>query len=70
MTKIRFTFVDVQGNPLPDLHFKLILKRASFNDEDIGVALPETLEVTTDTQGQSIVELWPLKTAYRVQVAA
>lgn len=69
MTKVRFTFVDVQGNPLPLLEFKILLRRASFNIEDVGVALPEELNVTTDASGQVIVELWPLKAAYRVQVA-
>lgn len=69
MTKVRFTFVDIQGNPLPLLDFKLLVRRASFNDEDVGVTLPEELNVTTDVDGQVIVELWPLKTAYRIQVA-
>ena len=69
MTKVRFTFVDVQGNPLPLLEFKILLRRASFNIEDVGVALPEELNVTTDASGQVVVELWPLKAAYRVQVA-
>ena len=69
MTKVRFTFVDVQGNPLPSMEFKLLLRRASFNVEDVGVALPEELEVVTDLQGQVIVDLWPLKAAYRIQVA-
>lgn len=69
MTKVRFTFVDIQGNPLPLMEFKLIVRRASFNIEDVGVTLPEELNVTTDVTGQVIVELWPLKTAYRIQVA-
>lgn len=69
MTKVRFTFVDVQGNPLPLLEFKILLRRASFNIEDVGVALPEEMNVVTDASGQVIVELWPLKAAYRVQVA-
>lgn len=69
MTKVRFTFVDVQGNPLPSMEFKLLLRRASFNVEDVGVVLPEELEVVTDLQGQVIVDLWPLKSAYRIQVA-
>lgn len=69
MTKVRFTFVDIQGNPLPLMEFKLIVRRASFNIEDVGVTLPEELTVTTDVTGQVIVDLWPLKTAYRIQVA-
>lgn len=69
MTKVRFTFVDIQGNPLPLLAFKLLVRRASFNDVDVGVTLPEELNVTTDVNGQVIIELWPLKTAYRIQVA-
>lgn len=69
MTKVRFTFVDIQGNPLPLMEFKLIVRRASFNIEDVGVTLPEEITVTTDVTGQVIVDLWPLKTAYRIQVA-
>lgn len=69
MTKVRFTFVDVQGNPLPLLDFKILLRRASFNIEDVGVILPEEMDVVTDASGQVIVELWPLKTAYRVRIA-
>lgn len=69
MTKVRFTFVDVQGNPLPLMEFKLIVRRASFNDEEVGVTLPEQLTVVTDATGQVIVDLWPLKTAYRIQIA-
>lgn len=69
MTKVRFTFVDVQGNPLPLLEFKILLRRASFNIEDVGVILPEEMDVVTDASGQVIVELWPLKTAYRVRIA-
>lgn len=70
MTKVRFSFVDVQGNPLPNMEFKLLLRRASFNAEDAGVVLPEELNVVTDTDGKVIVDLWPLKTAYRIQVPA
>lgn len=69
MTKVRFTFVDVQGNPLPGMEFKLLLRRASFNIEDVGVTLPEELVVTTDEQGKALVDLWPLKAAYRIQIA-
>lgn len=70
MTKVRFSFVDVQGNPLPNMEFKLLLRRASFNAEDAGVVLPEELNVVTDIDGKVIVDLWPLKTAYRIQVPA
>lgn len=69
MTKVRFTFVDIQGNPLPLMEFTLQVKRASFNDEDVGVTLPEQIEVITDQNGQAIVELMPLKTPYRIRIS-
>lgn len=69
MTKIRFTFFDVVGNPLKNMEFTLLLNRASFNEEDMGVILPESILVTTDEQGQAIVELWPLKAAYKIRIA-
>lgn len=69
MTKVRFTFFDIEGNPLQNMEFTLLLNRASFNEEDTGVILPESLVVTTDALGQAIVDLWPLKAAYKIRIA-
>lgn len=51
------------------MEFKLLLRRASFNAEDEGVVLPEELTVVTDVDGKAIVDLWPLKSAYRILIS-
>lgn len=69
MTKVRFTFNHVEGGPMANMEFTLLLSRASFNEEDIGVVLPESVVVTTNELGEAIVDMWPLKAAYKIRIA-
>lgn len=67
-TSVEFHFVLPTGEPVANAPVEVQLARASFNDDDSGVAMPRPITVNTDEDGKAVLELWPSDTLYFVTV--
>lgn len=69
MTIVVFKFSYPGGEPIVDAPFTVQLPKSSFYEyDDLGIAIPDTIEAVTDANGEARLELMPVSQHYWLQM--